>query len=362
MPPPKRKSKGTDASDTAKTKKKKKKTTKATETTKKQGNSPSPLNVPAPHPPSIYGYHELAQGHHLPEETENPLSTAQTFAEALRVTDAVRDAVRRLLPRLPRRGAAIYRPTTLSEATSYVNAREDAKKKQGVARLDGDVVAVPAERYRAAHPGVAEGDGEAAAFWLYTSDFFRDFCVEDAAELLGFLKGAEELDAFRLPELRARAPSGLPVGERSRGSEGSGEPRQRGGGLLDEPIIQPQRRQRRYVGVLTTYGCMLLNVWSSMIRCRSLPPFHSYVVHMIPHTNPSPTNRPTNQQGQSEEPARCRVCVFHAVPVGSGGGRCPGQGAFPERKRACGSRSGTCCCFVLFLPDCLFLPRWSNTE
>jgi hypothetical protein len=277
MPPPKRKSKGTDASDTAKTKKKKKKTTKATETTKKQGNSPSPLNVPAPHPPSIYGYHELAQGHPLPEETENPLSTAQTFAEALRVTDAVRDAVRRLLPRLPRRGAAIYRPTTLSEATSYVNAREDAKKKQGVARLDGDVVAVPAERYRAAHPGVAEGDGEAAAFWLYTSDFFRDFCVEDAAELLGFLKGAEELDAFRLPELRARAPSGLPVGERSRGSEGSGEPRQRGGGLLDEPIIQPQRRQRRYVGVLTTYGCMLLNAWSSMIRCRSLPPFHSYV-------------------------------------------------------------------------------------
>lgn len=191
------------------------------------------------HVTNIYGYHELTQTNPA-KDFSNPLSTSQTFAEALRVTDSARDQLRRLLPVLPKRGAAMYRPTTLSEATSYVNAREDAKKKQGVARLDGDVVAVPAESYRGSHPGVAEGDGEAAAFWLYTGDFFRDFCVEDAVELLAFLKGAEALDEFRLAELRARPPEIL---LRRAGVES----REATVGLLDRPVgpMPTKRRQRR---------------------------------------------------------------------------------------------------------------------
>ena len=185
---------------------------------------------------NIYGYHELAQNQsHASDKNENdtPLSTTQTFAEALSITNAVKAQLQRLLPKLPSRGASIYTPTTLSEATSYVNAREDAKKKQGVARLEGDVVAVPAETYRGRFPGVVEGDGDAAAFWMYTNDFFRDFCVEDACELLAFLKSVEEDDELHVGDVRARPPEIIQSTQRVITA------------LLDKPVIQPQRRQRR---------------------------------------------------------------------------------------------------------------------
>lgn len=227
MPPPKKKAKL-------------KRGPKTQKLSSPQKNSQKP-STPAPQQTqtqiaNIYGYHELTQNPNWAKGLVNPLLTTQTFVEALRVTDSVKNRLQKLAPTLPRRGPAMYRPTTLSEATSYVNAREDAKKKQGVARLGGDVVAVPAESYRGSHPGVVEGDGDAAAFWLYTSDFFRDFCVEDAVELLAFLKSVEEVTEFRLAEVRARPPELLQNVEVENESIV---------GLLDKPVIQPQRRQRR---------------------------------------------------------------------------------------------------------------------
>ncbi len=276
MPPPKKKAKLRKTTTTTTTKHSKKHTTRP------------PLSIANPlhqsQITSIYGYHELTQQNpDWASGIANPLSTAQTFAEALRVTDSVRDAIRGLLPRLPRRGAAIYRPTTLSEATSYVNAREDAKKKQGVTRLDGDVVAVPAESYRAAHPGVAEGDGEAAAFWMYTSDFFRDFCVEDAAELLTLLKSAEELDEFRLAELRREGVAGTGSAELARKEREKGEREPTAGGLLEEPVIQPQRRQRRYVVSFCCLGRLF--------------------VFPIATSQNDATNQPTNRDSQKSQRA-----------------------------------------------------------
>lgn len=225
MPPPKKKRASTAARPYAKNKLK--------FSPSKNGQKPT-SNAVSSAQINIYGYHELAQSHYHKQPWTNALSTSQTFADALSVTNAIKSQLHKLIPKLPRRGSVMYTPSTLSEATSYVNAREDAKKKQAVTRLDGDIVAVPAESYRGRFPGVVEGDGDAAAFWLYTRDFFRDFCVEDACELLAFLKTVEEIDEFGIGDVRARPPELLQ----------SSSPRVITA-LLDKPVIQPQRRQRR---------------------------------------------------------------------------------------------------------------------
>jgi hypothetical protein len=184
---------------------------------------------------NIYGYHEITESNpHWSGALPNPLSTSQTFHQALTVTDNLKKELQKLLSRLPRRGAAMYKPMSLSEASSYVNAREDAKKKQGVSRLRGDTVAVPAETYRGNHPGVCEGDGDVAAFWMYTNDYFRDFSVEDATELLAFLKSVDDMEEFVL-------------GERGRQGDSNASNHDQPQDPQQNPNVQVQnhRRQRR---------------------------------------------------------------------------------------------------------------------
>ena len=104
------------------------------------------------------------------------------------------------LSSLPLRGDRHYLPGTMSEATSYVNAREDAKKKQGVAVLGKDFVSVSAQKV-GPYPGAREGAGDAAAFWLYAEDYFRDVTQEDVHEILSFLVPIESDRAFDLEPL-----------------------------------------------------------------------------------------------------------------------------------------------------------------
>lgn len=123
-----------------------------------------------------------------------------TYARALSVTDALLDAMVSTMPLLPSRGDCQYLPCTLSEAISYVNAREDAKKKQGVQKLDGNTVAVPAEK-EGPYPGALQGAGDEAAFWLYVEDYFRGICREDLHELMEFLRPVEDEDVFDMEPL-----------------------------------------------------------------------------------------------------------------------------------------------------------------
>ena len=172
-----------------------------------------------------YGFHEIAEKEGWNEGIENPIDVdGLTFGEALRVAEGIREKLEACVASLPRRSSQIYLPGTLSEATSYVNAREDAKKKQGVPRLGGDVVSVMAERY-GAHPGVLEGGGDAAAFWLYTADYFRNVCVEDIHEILSFLTPLEKDDAFCceiLGRKNGQGQHGEKHGEEEHGTPGSG--------------------------------------------------------------------------------------------------------------------------------------------
>ena len=113
-----------------------------------------------------------------------------TFGEALSVTDGVSKQALSMLTGLPKRRKRQYLPGSFLEAQSYVNAREDAKKKQGVQTLGSETVSVSAQK-EGPYPGVVEGSGDVAAFWLYVEDYFRDICQEDVHELLGFLKPME---------------------------------------------------------------------------------------------------------------------------------------------------------------------------
>jgi hypothetical protein len=164
------------------------------------GGGQSQANVnQKPVAPTHYGYHEIAKRENNGmKDIENPIDIEGiTFSEALQVTEAGRKKLEEVLRTLPKRLSRNYLPGTLSEATSYVNAREDAKKKQGVPKLGGDVVSVSAQK-EGPYPGVLEGAGEAAAFWLYVEDYFRNVCIEDVHELLNFLKPFEEEDSFFL--------------------------------------------------------------------------------------------------------------------------------------------------------------------
>lgn len=167
-----------------------------------------------------YGIHEIAGKEGWNEDIVNPIDIdGVTFGDALKVAEGAREKLEACLASLPRRNDKLYLPGTLSEATSYVNAREDSKKKQGVARLGGDVVSVMAEHY-GPYPGVVQGAGDAAAFWLYTTDYFRNVCVEDVHELLSFLVPVEHDDAF-CSEILGRKGDGLQDEKDADGEQGT---------------------------------------------------------------------------------------------------------------------------------------------
>lgn len=149
--------------------------------------------------PTHYGVHEVAiWDKNAMKDIRNPIDVdGITFEEAGGVTEDVRSKLQEVAGSLPLRKSRLYLPSTLSEALSYVNAREDSKKKQGVATLGGDVVSVSAQK-TGPYPGVLEGAGEAAAFWLYTEDYFRNITVEDVHELLSFLQPLADDESFCL--------------------------------------------------------------------------------------------------------------------------------------------------------------------
>jgi len=139
-----------------------------------------------------------------------------TFKEALSVTDGVSKQALSMLVGLPKRRKRQYLPGSFSEAQSYVNAREDAKKKQGVQTLGSDTVSVSAQK-EGPYPGVVEGSGDVAAFWLYVEDYFRDVCQEDIHELLGFLKPIESEAVLNME------PLGMKEGIEMVKAEGAGQ-------------------------------------------------------------------------------------------------------------------------------------------
>lgn len=148
---------------------------------------------------SHYGVHDAAIWDKNGMGTiRNPIDVdGITFEEAGVVTEDVRSKLKEVAGTLPLRKSRLYLPSTLSEALSYVNAREDSKKKQGVSSLGGDVVSVSAQK-TGPYPGVLEGAGEAAAFWLYTEDYFRNISAEDVHEILSFLRPLGEDESFCL--------------------------------------------------------------------------------------------------------------------------------------------------------------------
>lgn len=186
----------------------------------KQGSQNEKFHQP---PQRHYGIHEIAAKDGWDRGIENPIDEkGVTFGDALQIAEGVRQKLHACVSSLPKRNNKIYLPGTLSEATSYVNAREDSKKKQGVPRLGGDVVSVMAEHY-GPYPGVVEGAGDAAAFWLYTADYFRNVCVEDIHEILSFLVPLEDDDAFCL-EILGRLQGGDVSQEEKDADEGHGTP------------------------------------------------------------------------------------------------------------------------------------------